>query len=77
MDTVVTRKQGNAVTVTLDSKYGVSAGKVYYVSKEEDGTISFIPKIEDYFVSAKKNELVDKEDELATNFSVESKSFDG
>lgn len=61
----------------LDSKYGVSAGKVYYTSKEEDGTISFIPKIEDYFVSAKKNEFVDEEDELATNFSVGSKSFDG
>ncbi|MGG5314052.1 MULTISPECIES: hypothetical protein [unclassified Enterococcus] len=37
MDTVKTRKQGNAVMVTLASKYGVPAGKVYYISKEEDG----------------------------------------
>ena len=54
MDTVKTRKQGNAVMVTLASKYGVPAGKVYY----------------------KKNEFIDEEDELATNFSVESGSFD-
>ena len=76
MDTVKTRKQGNAVMVTLASKYGVPAGNVYYISKEEDGTISLIPKIEDYFVSAKKNEFIDEEDELAPNFSGESGSFD-
>ncbi|MGM9904101.1 hypothetical protein A5844_002155 [Enterococcus sp. 10A9_DIV0425] len=76
MDTVKTRKQGNAVMVTLASKYGIPAGKTYYISKEDDGTISLIPKIEDYFATAKQNEFVDKEDELAMNFSVESRLLD-
>lgn len=76
MDTVKTRKQGNAVMVTLASKFGIPEGKTYYIVKDEDGTISLIPKIEDYFVNAKENEFVDPEDELATNFEVESGQLD-
>lgn len=76
MDEVKTRKQGNAVMVTLASKFEVPAGKTFYITKEEDGTISLIPKIEDYFASAKPGEFIDEEDELALNFSVESRLFD-
>lgn len=76
MDTVKTRKQGNAVMVTLASKFNVPEGKTYYIIKESDGTISLIPKIEDYFINAKENEFVDQEDELAKNLEVESGVLD-
>ncbi|MGM0338836.1 type II toxin-antitoxin system PemI/MazE family antitoxin [Enterococcus sp. AZ007] len=76
MDTVKTRKQGNAVMVTLASKFEVPEGKTYYISKESDGTISLIPKIEDYFVNAKENEFIDKEDEQVRGFEVESRLLD-
>ena len=77
MDTVKTRRQGNAVMVTLASKFNVPEGKTYFIIKESDGTISLIPKIEDYFVNAKKNEFLDEEDELAQIFEVESGLLDG
>lgn len=76
MDTVKTRKQGNAVMVTLASKFKVPAGKTYYISQETDGTISLIPKVEDYFAKAKENEFVDPEDDLVRNFEVESRLLD-
>jgi len=41
MDTVRTSKQGNAVMVTLASKFEVPEGKTYYISKADDGTIFF------------------------------------
>ena len=76
MDTVKTRKQGNAVMVTLASKFEVPAGKTYYIFQEADGTILLIPKVEDYFAQAKANEFIDPEDELASNFKVESRQLD-
>lgn len=35
-----------------------------------------IPKVEDYFAQAKANEFIDPEDELASNFKVESRQLD-
>ena len=68
MDKVKTRKQGNAVMVTLAKKFNVPEGQEFYITKEEDGTISLIPKIQDYFEDVEENEFVDEEDCLATNF---------
>lgn len=68
MDKVKTRKQGNAVMVTLAKKFNIPEGKEFYITQEEDGTISLIPKIKDYFEGVGENEFVDEEDTLATNF---------
>lgn len=68
MDKVKTRKQGNAVMVTLAKKFNIPEGKEFYITQEKDGTISLIPKIKDYFEGAGENEFVDEEDTLATNF---------
>ncbi|WP_312498750.1 type II toxin-antitoxin system PemI/MazE family antitoxin [Enterococcus sp.] len=76
MDTVRTSKHGNAVMVTLASKFEVPEGKPYYISKADDGTISLIPKIVDYFVSAQPGEYVDEEDDMARNFSISDTLLD-
>lgn len=68
MDKVKTRKQGNAVMVTLAKKFNIPEGKEFYITQEKDGTISLIPKIKDYFEGVGENEFVDEEDTLATNF---------
>lgn len=76
MDTVKARKQGNAVMITLASKFNVAEGQIFYISKEEDGTISLIPKIEDYFADAVEGQFIDEEDELAVNFTTKSSELD-
>lgn len=76
MDTVKTRKQGNSVMVTISSKFGVPEGKTYYITQETDGTISLIPKIEDYFAEVKLNEYIDDEDDIAKYIEVESGTLD-
>ncbi|WP_438781703.1 type II toxin-antitoxin system PemI/MazE family antitoxin [Enterococcus sp. DIV0187] len=76
MDTVKTRKQGNAVMVTLASKFDVPAGKMYYINQEPDGTISLIPKVEDYFAHVRENEFVDVEDDMAISLEIESRILD-
>ena len=72
MDIVKTRKQWNSVMVTIANKFDVPGDKTYYITQETDGTILLIPKVEDYFAGIKKNEYIDKEDELARGFTVES-----
>lgn len=42
----------------MASKYNIPEGKTYYISKEEDGTISLILKIEDYFSAIKTDEYI-------------------
>jgi len=76
MDKVKTRKQGNAVMVTLAKKFNVSEGQEFYITQEKDGTISLIPKIEDYFADVKKGEFIDDEDELAQNFTPTGSELD-
>ena len=44
------RKQRNAVVITLGSKFNINEGQEFYVLKEDDGCISLIPKIEDFFI---------------------------
>lgn len=70
MDTVKTRKQGNAVTVTFASKFNVPEGKTYYITKEDDGTIVLIPKMEVFFEGVVEGQFVDAdENELARDFT--------
>ncbi len=68
MDKVKTRKQGNALMVTIAKKFNVPEGQEFYITQEEDGTISLIPKVKDYFEGVEKNAFVDEEDSLATNY---------
>ncbi|MDN6641215.1 MAG: AbrB family transcriptional regulator [Tetragenococcus sp.] len=76
MDKVKTRKQGNAVMVTLAKKFNVSEGQEFYITQEKDGTISLIPKIKDYFADVKEGEFVDDEDELAQVFTTTGSELD-
>lgn len=69
MEKVKARKQGNAIMVTLSKKFKVTEGQEFYTTKEDDGTIALIPKVEDYFKNAKQGQYVDEEDVIATNFT--------
>ncbi|HEK6547131.1 AbrB family transcriptional regulator (plasmid) [Staphylococcus warneri] len=75
MDTVKTRKQGNAIMVTLSKKLNITEGQEFYITKEEDGTIALIPKVEDYFKNAKQGQFVDEEDVIAANFITEGQEL--
>lgn len=66
MDTVKTRLQDDEVIVTLDHKFNIPAGKTFYICEEQNGTISLIPKVDDYFATAKENEFIN-EDEIYNN----------
>lgn len=76
MDTVKARKQGNDVVITLASKFNVSEGQMFYISKEEEGTITLIPKIEDYFTNVVEGQYSDEEDELAATFAIRGNELD-
>lgn len=57
MLTVKTRKQGNAVTVTVPKSLDVEPGKEYVVLKGENGAFTYVPKLEDIFEKAEKENL--------------------
>jgi antitoxin component of MazEF toxin-antitoxin module len=57
MLTVKTRKQGNAVTVTVPKSLNVEPGKEYVVVKGESGAFTYVPKLEDIFEKAEKDNL--------------------
>ncbi|MEO1769689.1 type II toxin-antitoxin system PemI/MazE family antitoxin [Candidatus Enterococcus ferrettii] len=76
METVKTRKQGNAVMVTIASQFNVPAGTTYYITKEKDGTILLIPKVEDYFANASAGQFIDEEDVLAKNIMIKGNDLD-
>ena len=57
MLTVKTRKQGNAVTVTVPKSLNVDPGKEYVVVKGENGAFTYVPKLEDVFEKAEKENL--------------------
>lgn len=72
METVVTRKQGNAVAITLAKKLGIKPGKTYYLSKRKDGSIIMIPKAKDIFKDVKPQEYYDADtDNLVRNYHAE------
>ncbi|WP_086315434.1 hypothetical protein A5821_002920 [Enterococcus sp. 7F3_DIV0205] len=69
MDTVKARRQGNAIMVTLSSKFAVKDGQEFFSYKDSEGIISLIPKVDDYFANAKPGEFTDSDDHLATDFT--------
>lgn len=69
MEIVKTRKQGNAVAVTLAKKLGVKPGMTYYLSKRKDGSIIMVPKVKDIFDNAKPGEYYDADtDKLVRDY---------
>jgi antitoxin component of MazEF toxin-antitoxin module len=52
MQAVKARKQGNALVVTIPSAIKVPEGTEFYVIWNEDQSITFIPKIENYYATA-------------------------
>lgn len=59
METVTTRKQGNAVAITLTKKLGIKPGETYYLSKRKDGSIVMVPKVKDIFENVQPREYYD------------------
>lgn len=57
MLTVKTRKQGNAVTVTVPKALGIEPGQEYVVIKGENGAFTYVPKLEDIFEKAEREDL--------------------
>ncbi len=57
METLKTRKQGNSVIITIPATFGVAEGEEFYLQRSENGTISLVPKIRDYFADAKEGEF--------------------
>lgn len=57
MLTVKTRKQGNAVTVTVPKSLNIEPGREYIVVKGENGAFSYVPKLEDVFEKAEREDL--------------------
>lgn len=76
MNKVKTRKQGNAIMITLSKKFNIPEGKEFYITEESDGTISLIPKVEDYFKDATAGAFIDDEDTLASNFKTVGSELD-
>ena len=52
MSAIKARKQGNSIMVTIPSALGVKEGEEFYVIKKDNGAITLIPKVEDYFADA-------------------------
>jgi antitoxin component of MazEF toxin-antitoxin module len=57
METLATRKQGNSVIITIPASLGVAAGEEFYLHRSNNGIISLVPKIHDYFADAKVDEF--------------------
>lgn len=69
METVTTRRQGNAVAITLTKKLGIKAGETYYLSKRKDGSIIMIPKVKDIFENVQPQEYYDADtDDLVRDY---------
>ncbi|GAA0370140.1 hypothetical protein GCM10008932_22130 [Alkalibacterium iburiense] len=47
------KKLGNSLTISIPSEFNVEEGKEYYMTKDQNGIITLMPKIEDYFSNAK------------------------
>ena len=56
MEIIKTRKQGNSVIITIPASLGVAEGEEFYLQRSDNGIITLVPKIRDYFKNAKENE---------------------
>lgn len=52
-----TKKQGNSLMINIPPEFNVEEGKEYYMMKDQNGIITLMPKIEDYFSNAEAGEL--------------------
>jgi len=57
MLTEKTRKHGNEVVIDVPESLGVELGQEYVVIKGEGGAFTYIPKLEDIFEKAEKEDL--------------------
>ncbi|AKP68457.1 hypothetical protein ABM34_09900 [Companilactobacillus ginsenosidimutans] len=48
-----TRKQGNALVISIPSKFNIPEGIEYIAMKQDDGSLIFTPKSENIFKSNK------------------------
>lgn len=64
MSAIKARKQGNSIMVTIPSALGVKEGEEFYVIKKDNGAITLIPKVEDYFAEAEDEEYYMPEEDV-------------
>ena len=64
METVVTRKVGNSVTVTIPKGLNISTGKEYHVYKGTDDVIVFAPVIRNPLVDSGRVRMNDEFEEV-------------
>ncbi|MGJ8730960.1 type II toxin-antitoxin system PemI/MazE family antitoxin [Listeria aquatica] len=57
MRTVKARKQGNAIMVTIPSTLEVAMGEEFYVLQKKNGTLLFIPKVQNHFDQTEEGEF--------------------
>jgi antitoxin component of MazEF toxin-antitoxin module len=64
METVITRKVGNSVTVTIPKELNISTGREYLVYKGADNVIVFAPKIENPLFNSGNVQMTDEFEEV-------------
>ena len=64
METVITRKVGNSVTVTIPKGLNISIGREYHVYKGADGVIVFAPRIRNPLVDSDRVRMTDEFEEV-------------
>lgn len=57
MRTVTTQKQGNEIVITVPESLGIKAGQEYIVLKGDNGAFTYVPKLEDIFEKAERENL--------------------
>ena len=57
MLTVKTREQGDTVIVTVPKALGIDSGQEYVVMNGENGAFTYVPKLEDIFEKAERENL--------------------
>lgn len=64
METVITRKVGNSVTVTIPKELNISVGREYHVYKGADDVIVFAPRIRNPLVNSDRVRMTDEFEEV-------------
>jgi len=64
METVITRKVGNSVTVTIPKELNISIGREYHVYKGADDVIVFAPRIRNPLVDSDRVRMTDEFEEV-------------
>ena len=64
METVITRKVGNSVTVTIPKEMNIPTGREYHVYKGADEVIVFAPRIRNPLVDSGRVRMTDEFEEV-------------